>query len=167
MGISKKCQAAFEYMMIAGFVIMVLTPVIYLVYDYSNRYSRDIAVSQAYDVGSRIVDSAESIFYFGKPSRITLELNMPSNIVNMSIYIQNPDVYNCSMCTELRFYFDDRERTIVSIPSLIELRASEQYYASSERISHYNSSAFTPGLKRFKLIAYDDFVEIRHITGEE
>jgi len=161
---SKKSQAAMEYMMIVGFILLILTPIIYLVYDYSNKYSMDIAVAQAHDIGQRLVDSSESIYYFGKPSRVTLELNMPSNIANMTIFSQDKST-GCSMCSELRFSFEDAGQTVIAIPSVVELRGDNSSYNHLTKITVFNRTAYSSGLRKIQLTAYDEFVEVKPVTG--
>lgn len=150
--------------MIVGFILLILTPIIYLVYDYSNKYSMDIAVAQTNDIGHRIVDSAESIYYFGKPSRVTLELNMPSSIVNMTIFSQDPKT-GCSMCSELRFSFEDVDHTVVAIPSIVMLRGDNSTYNYLTKITVFNRTAYSSGLRKIQLTAYDEYVEVNAVTG--
>ena len=157
--LSKKCQAATEYLMIIGFVFLILTPVIYLVYGYSRDYGRDIAVAQSFDLGNKLVDAAESLYYFGEPSRLTLDVNMPSGITEMVIVRNHAD---CTKCTELRFIIQDASPVVVS--TFVELNVNDSDAIVTRRavdIFNFSRRSFAPGRRGFQLSAAGNRVEIR------
>ena len=162
MALRKRSQAATEYIMIVGFVMVLLTPLTYLIYSYSQQYSSEVAHAQALDIGSRIVDSAESIFYFGEPSRITLDVSMPSGITGMAAFNSN---FSCSACTELRFYFADESEVIA--PSFVRINFTDAARWNYGHVTVYNASSrsFSPGKRSFQLYAFNDYVEVRTLGG--
>ena len=86
----KKGQVAAEYMVIVGFALLALIPLL-IVYS-SERSSMENAVNsnQALQIARQIVDSSETVYYLGTPSKTTLKVYMPSNV--KSIVFQGREV---------------------------------------------------------------------------
>lgn len=83
--IKKKAQVAMEYMILVGFLMVITIPLI-LVYNTQYRgTSQQIISNQASQIGQKIVDAAESIYYLGQPSKTTLKIYMPEKIENISV----------------------------------------------------------------------------------
>lgn len=81
-------QASTEYLMITGFVLMLIMLAIYLIYNYAQHSSENIDKAQLDRLGREIVSTAEKVYYMGSPSRMLLEARMPKNVRNVSV-IQN------------------------------------------------------------------------------
>ena len=62
-----KAQASMEYLLVAGLIILVILPSIYIFYSYSHRSNVEISQSQLNKVGRGIVDAAEEVYYLGEP----------------------------------------------------------------------------------------------------
>ena len=167
---NQKSQAAIEYVMIVAFIFTILTPLIYLVYNYSNEYSKDISVAQTREIAHELVDSSEALYYYGEPSRKIIEVNMPAKISRMSIYTKL-DKSKCNKCTELRFLLGDNVTKIV-VPSLVTLKSvndqDETINLASKNINvtHLSNRSFNPGRRSFKLIARQDYVGIKTLEGQ-
>ena len=76
-----KAQVSVEYIFIIGFVTIVTIPLLIIYYSYTAQSKDIVATSQATQIARKIVDSAESVYYLGKPSQTTLKMNFPDGIV--------------------------------------------------------------------------------------
>ncbi len=158
--LSSKAQAAMEYLMIAGFVMLIMLPLVYLVYNYTQESSADIVNAQITKFGRDLVNNAESVYYASSPSKITLDFNMPRGVQNMSIQQQlKPEEIGCKKCTELVFLVQQKEgKAVLTFSTNVDIRT--QTYDSATRSSVFNSTAFTEGLKHFNIQAKKDHVLI-------
>ncbi len=84
-GFSSKAQVAMEYIIIVGFVVVITIPLVLLFYDYSGSSNMQINTNQINGVGKKIMDSAESVYYLGVPSKITLKANFPQSVSSVDI----------------------------------------------------------------------------------
>jgi uncharacterized protein (UPF0333 family) len=83
--INRKAQVALEYM----FLISVTTIVVLSILGISTYYTRDVEDSintnQLDMVGKDIVDKAESVYYFGEPSKATISVFIPKGIRSINV----------------------------------------------------------------------------------
>lgn len=89
-----KGQSSLEYLLVVALTFMIIIPTTYLFYNYSKQSSQEIRDAQVTKLGRSIVDTAESIFYSGKGSKTTLELNVPENINNAVLIDGRELVFN-------------------------------------------------------------------------
>ncbi len=75
-----KAQIAMEYLLILGITLIMLLPIFVIVYTYTTISDDQISQRQALQIARKIVDTAETVYYFGEPTKTTLELEFPSNI---------------------------------------------------------------------------------------
>ena len=76
-----KTQAATEYLMVVGFVMIILLPAIYLYTQYS-RESEDSIISAKVDaITNEIVKAAEQVYSYGEGSQTTVTIDVPKNVV--------------------------------------------------------------------------------------
>lgn len=156
---SKKAQAAMEYLMIAGFVMLIMLPLVYLVYNYTQESSADIVNAQITKLGRDMINNAESVYYFSNPSKITLDFNMPRGVLNMSVHQNDQAVSNCVKCTELRFLVQQKDvKQLLAFGTNIDIRT--ELYDGASKASVFNSTAFSEGLKHFNIQAKKDHVLI-------
>ena len=73
-------KSSMEYLLIVGLTFAIIVPTTFLFYNYSRESSQEIIDAQITKIGRTIVDSAETIFYSGVGSKMTMDLNMPDNI---------------------------------------------------------------------------------------
>ncbi len=89
----KRCQASLEYMVIIGFSVLLLIPLLLI---YANEKSDlDIKVNsnQAQIILRKICDSAESVFYLGEPSKTRLKVYMPKYVEDI-YFINNTLIFD-------------------------------------------------------------------------
>ncbi len=89
-----KGQSSLEYLLIVALTFIIIIPTTYLFYNYSKQSSQEISDAQITKLGRSIVDTAESIFYSGKGSKTTLELNVPDNVNNAVVIDGRELVFN-------------------------------------------------------------------------
>lgn len=87
-----RAQVAMEYMILVGFLVVITIPLI-LVYNTQYRgTSQQIIANQADQIGQKIIDTAESIYYLGQPSKTTIKIYMPQQIENVTV-IENEIIF--------------------------------------------------------------------------
>ena len=80
-----KSQISVEYMLIIGFVAVMIVPLIILYYTYTTNSKDEIISSQVNQLAKRIVDAAESVYFLGEPSQTTLRIYIPNRIMGASL----------------------------------------------------------------------------------
>jgi len=76
----RKGQIAVEYIIMVGFLMSLSLPIISLFLEYS-RGSQDIIITtQAYNAARKIVDTAETVYSYGEPSKLQIKVFFPSRI---------------------------------------------------------------------------------------
>lgn len=80
-----KAQTAIEYLMIIALTLGIIVPIAYLFFSYSSESNAQIIDAQITQIGRGIVDTAQSVYFFGEGSKIILEINMPKNVNDVYI----------------------------------------------------------------------------------
>ena len=81
----RRSQVAMEYVMIVGFATLIAIP-LFIIFNFYTMETRDeVVLSQADNIATKIVDSAESVYYMGEPSKTTIKIYMPVGIDNITI----------------------------------------------------------------------------------
>ncbi len=81
----KKAQISMEYVVIVGFVAVLVIPMLLVFYTYANQTEDEIVSNQVMKIGNTIIDSAEAMYYLGEPSRTKIKAYFPKNIRNITI----------------------------------------------------------------------------------
>ncbi len=81
----KKAQVSMEYLIIVGFVAAITIPLILIFTTHSTEIEEHIISNQANYIASKIVDSAESVYYLGESSKVTFRVQIPRKINAVSI----------------------------------------------------------------------------------
>ena len=87
----KLSQVSMEYMFVIGFATAMTIPLLIIYYNYANEASDSVSTSQGLQVARKIVDSAESVYYLGKPSQTTIRVSFPDRIASASL--NNKEVF--------------------------------------------------------------------------
>lgn len=74
-----------EYLVIVGFVAVLVIPMIIIFYTYAGRTEDQIVSNQLQKIGLKIGDSAEAMYYLGDPSRTRMRAYFPKNIDTVTI----------------------------------------------------------------------------------
>lgn len=140
-----KGQFAVEHMMVVGFSILIIIPVIYMFYTYSSSQTEDLMVQRINDLGNEVIDNAESIYYMGPPAKITIKENFPEKLRSVEVSSNNK---------ELIFYFGQHNS---SIPFLSEIPLDGIYFEEVGQDCDENAfrrrTCFSQGMKHITLKA--------------
>jgi hypothetical protein len=82
--ISRKSQISIEYLSILGFVMITVTVLLFISYYYSRSIQDQIAMNQVDKLVKEIIDAAESVYYLGKPSLITIKATIPERVESIN-----------------------------------------------------------------------------------
>ena len=81
----KRGQISLEYLIIVGFVAAITIPLIIIFNTHSSEMNEQVIANQADNIASKIVDSAESVYYLGEFSKITFRTFIPKKINAITI----------------------------------------------------------------------------------
>lgn len=81
----KRAQASIEYMIIIAFVTFAIMSVLGLAIFYSGQVRDDIKLNQIENFAIQLINSAESVFFAGEPSKTTVRLSLPSGISSVDV----------------------------------------------------------------------------------
>lgn len=140
-----KGQYSVEFMLVAAFSLLMVFVIINVMQSEYQANQDSIKMSQIDKVAREIVYNAERIYYQGKPSKITLEVQLPEKIRNINISQR-----------EITFYYE-------SIDNIVEItRVSSVYFTSPPNYSSSSSSnlSFKAGIHYVTIEALDDSVNI-------
>ena len=85
LGINTKSQAGVEYMIILGFVTFAVISILIMAYFYSDQIRDRLRLNQVESFANQLVNSAESVFFAGEPSKTTVRLYLPEGIKSIEI----------------------------------------------------------------------------------
>jgi|TARA_B100000315_G_scaffold51441_1_gene45914 hypothetical protein len=132
-----KGQSALEYLMIIAIALGIIVPTAYLFFRYSSESNVEIVDSQITRIGRNIIDAAESVYFSGEGSKITLEINMPKEVSAISI-------------------LEGRELVFKIDSQISATGETETVFFSSVPIRGDLSSLAGSGLKKVRIIAVGD-----------
>lgn len=75
-----------EYVIIVGFILVIMIPLILIFYEYTSSTNDQVITSQVDMIAKKVVDSAESVYYLGEPSKTRIKVYMPTNVEDIIIY---------------------------------------------------------------------------------
>ena len=81
----KKAQVGTEYLMVMGFVSLILVPLVIVYFTSVQDTTDEIGSRQAINIARKIVDASESVYFLGEPSQTTLKVSIPHNIESASV----------------------------------------------------------------------------------
>jgi len=96
MGIKKRGQVSIEYMALVGMTTVIVMFLLLISNYYSRGVENTINVNQVDGIAKEIIDTAESMYYFGEPSKTTLKIYMPDRVTDIDI---TPNTINLKVST--------------------------------------------------------------------
>ncbi len=81
----KKSQAGTEYLIVVGFVTFAIVSILAFSLFYSNKINDEIRFNQAESFAVNLINSAESVFFAGEPSKSTKYLYLPEGVEEITI----------------------------------------------------------------------------------
>lgn len=82
---SKRGQISTEYLIVIGFVVFLVLGILGVAFFYTSVTNDQIKVSQVSNFANKIISSAESVFYAGEPSKLTLNGYLPIGVSSFEI----------------------------------------------------------------------------------
>jgi uncharacterized protein (UPF0333 family) len=86
---SNRSQISFEYLIVMGFITLVITGILTVAFFYSYSVRDKLKDTQLSNCAGKIVSTAESVFYAGKPSKSTINCYLPEDVSNITIEDDN------------------------------------------------------------------------------
>ena len=90
---SKRSQAGIEYMIVVGFITFAVLSILSLSYFYSEAAKTKIRMNQIESFINQLINSAESVFFAGEPSRVSVSLYLPDGVKKITIDTSEIIVY--------------------------------------------------------------------------
>lgn len=81
----KRGQISTEYLIVVGFVVFLVLGILGVAFFYTSVTNDQIKVSQVSNFANKIISSAESVFYAGEPSKLTLTGYLPIGVSSFEI----------------------------------------------------------------------------------
>jgi len=80
----KKGQISFEYLILMGFVTLILAAVLGIALFYSSSVEDQVKISQINKFSSKIISTSEYVFSSGFPSKSTIKVYLPQDVLNVT-----------------------------------------------------------------------------------
>jgi hypothetical protein len=129
----RRGQIGFEYLILMGFVTLVVAGVLGIAFFYSSSVDEQVGMSQIENFANKIISTAEDISYAGDPSRVTIDVYLPDSVENIQIADNS---------------------------LFITVRGSGAIIGFPARANITGAITSTPGTKRIKIRAYENNVTI-------
>lgn len=133
--VRKKGQVGIESMILIGFVTFVIISVFGLSVFYSGQVKDQIRSNQVENFAVQLIHSAESVFFAGEPSRVSVNLYLPEGVTDIEV-----------------------NSTYLIVSTHLNSGENRRGYVSRVPLSGVISS--TPGTKKLSLRATSDCVLI-------
>lgn len=89
----KRGQTGVEYMIIVGFVTFAITVVMATSFLYADKIKDGIKLNRAENFAAQVVNSAESVFFAGEPSKMTVRYYLPEDVREIKVTEINNETY--------------------------------------------------------------------------
>jgi len=142
--LSKRGQISIEYLIVIGFVVFIILSILGVSIYYYSGIRDSIKLNQVTNFASKVISSAEVVFFAGEPSKTTITVHLPEGVQDVRIIDDNGQtliVFDVST---------DSGLTVVAFPSDVPIDTSSD-------ISN------TQGVKRLEIVALADRVAITEI----
>ncbi|HLC96397.1 MAG TPA: class III signal peptide-containing protein [Candidatus Nanoarchaeia archaeon] len=84
----KRGQISLEYMLIVGMATLIAGFLLVMSHYYSRQVEDVINTNQLDRIVKEVVDTSESMYYFGEPSKTTLKVYIPTGVNSVTINSQ-------------------------------------------------------------------------------
>lgn len=81
----RKSQVSIEYIIVVGFVTVILIGILGIAFFYSGTIKDNIKIAQVTNFANKLTSTAESVFYAGKPSKATITSYLPDGVKQIDI----------------------------------------------------------------------------------
>ncbi len=130
-------QAAIEYLVIAGMVMMFMIPIWVYIVTIQQQTAQELSLSYTRNAAKQMADAASLVHSQGSPAKINIKLYIPDGISNVSII----------------------NKTII-FHVLTGSQESEVWYTSTAELRGEDDIPVNEGYYYFDIISHDTYVEI-------
>ncbi len=81
----KKGQVATEYLIVVAFATFLILSILGLSLFYSGQIQDRIKFNHLVNFGNKVVSSAETVFFAGEPSKVTIVAYLPTGVESVTI----------------------------------------------------------------------------------
>lgn len=81
----KRGQISVEYLIVVGFVVFLVISILGVALAYSSSLKDSIKFYQIEGYATKITSGAESVFFAGEPSKVTITAYLPSGVRSVEI----------------------------------------------------------------------------------
>lgn len=81
----KRGQISTEYMILMGFIGFIVVGILGVGMMYASQIKDKIKFNQISQAASKIAQTAESVYYSGKPSKLTITVYIPEGVTSISL----------------------------------------------------------------------------------
>jgi uncharacterized protein (UPF0333 family) len=81
----KRGQISFEYLILMGFVTLILSIILGVAFFYVDGVKDQTNIGHVDSFAKKVISTSEIIFYAGEPSQSTIEAYLPGNIEQIDI----------------------------------------------------------------------------------
>lgn len=82
---NKSGQISIEYLVVIGFVTLLIIVLLGIAFFYTNGVQDQIKERQLEDFVNKVVSSADAVAFAGSPSKVTINAFLPEGITDISI----------------------------------------------------------------------------------
>ena len=80
-----KSQSSIEYLLVAGFSLVVIIPLIVIFFTQSNSLNNQIIGSQVYRLSQEVGDAVDEVYFMGPPTQRVVRIYMPQHVTSVNI----------------------------------------------------------------------------------
>jgi uncharacterized protein (UPF0333 family) len=85
----RRGQVSVEYLIVLGFATFAITGIIGIAFYYINTTQDQMTANHVHNLANTILDNAESVYYAGSPSKMTITPYVPKGIEDIE-FVQDP-----------------------------------------------------------------------------
>ena len=82
---TKRGQISVEYLIVIGFVVFIVISILGVAFFYASGIRDRIKTNQLENFANKIISSAESVYFAGEPSKVTITAYLPAGVQAIEI----------------------------------------------------------------------------------
>ena len=141
MGKKRNAQVSMEYLIIMGFVTTMIIIILGIALTYTGSIQDNIKVTQVNNFANKVISSAESVFYYGEPSKSTISAYLPEGVKEIQIVNEITESENAMFIT-------------------ISTSTGLNKIGFSSEVPINGTLTISPGIKRIEISADDEKANI-------
>jgi len=88
---TKRGQISVEYLIVIGFVVFIVIGILGISFFYASGIRDRIKTTQLDNFVNKILSSAESVYFAGEPSKITITAYLPAGVTSIQVLQEPPN----------------------------------------------------------------------------